>query len=172
MVKVDMGRAFSRSRGCQPIPAQPQLTDNGAKPMARPSSRTFRALGCAFPVIHNERNSDEDDQAYCRRFAAGFRCERRDGPGHSSNAIVRRNARYSRDAGRSVNGHGGDPRHAGHSGNGCNPGNSGGAGRPGDNRRSAGADHDNRHDHEEVEEEIEASVGFKSGRAFGRAHIR
>jgi hypothetical protein len=111
-------------------------------------------------VIHNERNSDEDDQAYCRRFAAGFWSERRDGPSHSSNAsnaIFRRNARNSRDAGRSVNGHGGDPRH---SGNGCNPGNSGGAGRPSDNRRSAGADHDNRHDHEEVEEEIEASVGF------------
>jgi len=129
------------------------------------------------PVIHNERNSDEDDQAHCRRFAAGFRRERRDGRGHSSNAsdaIVRSNARYSRDASRSVNGHCGDPRHAGHTGNGSNPGNFGRASRSGDNRRSAGADrdHDKRHDHEEVEEEIEASVGFKSGRASGRAHIR
>jgi len=129
------------------------------------------------PVIHNERNSDEDDQAHCRRFAAGFRRERRDGRGHSSNAsdaVVRSNARYSRDASRSVNGHCGDPRHAGHTGNGSNPGNFGRASRSGDNRRSAGADrdHDKRHDHEEVEEEIEASVGFKSGRASGRAHIR
>lgn len=135
----------------------------------------FAHLDAHSPVKHNERNSDEDDQAYCRRFAAGFWCERRDGPGHSSNAsdaIVRSNARHAGDASRSVNRHGGDPGYAGHSGNGCNPGNSGRACRPGDNRRSAGADHDNRHDHEEVEEEIEASVGFKSGRASGRAHIR